>query len=290
MSSDLKAVAGRPPIPVWARIVLIFPAILVIEIPFTLVALTFGNLHEHLPSVIASEAELLLSTLMTCTAVLLAVIFFKRQIGKESFSSLGFATGRIGVKLIFALLTVLAIIGSGTVILTAAEAVQVSYAGINGLSLLLSLITFALVAFYEELLFRGYLLSCLLDKLGVLGSLTVSSLLFGLVHIWNSGIGVIPILNIVLAGYLLGVSYAYTRNLWYPIFLHFFWNFLQGPILGYKVSGATIGSALSITTDNRVYLSGGQFGFEGSIVCTGLLLLSIFLMVACFRREAAERR
>ena len=155
----------------------------------------------------------------------------------------------------------------------------------NGLAF--SFLIFVIVAFNEELMFRGYILRRLLDtNLNPYVSLLISSLLFAVMHSFNPNFGVLPFLNLVLAGAMLGVSYIYTRNLWYPMALHLFWNWLQGPVFGFEVSG--MNSYNSLITQVRPVnnlLNGGAFGFEGSLLCTFLMLVVIAVIGYYFKNK-----
>ncbi len=131
-----------------------------------------------------------------------------------------------------------------------------------------------LVAFSEELVFRGYILRNLMKSFNKWISLIISALLFTLVHLTNPGIPVIGIINIVLGGLLLGLAFIVSKNLWMPVMFHFTWNFFQGPVLGFPVSGLLFKPVLSTTLTATDWITGGNFGFEGSIICTMLLLIS----------------
>lgn len=74
--------------------------------------------------------------------------------------------------------------------------------------------------FFEELFFRGYLLSILKGR-GELFALIVSSLLFGLIHLQPA-----YILQLSFVGFILGLSYLRTKNLLVPIIIHSVNNFL----------------------------------------------------------------
>jgi membrane protease YdiL (CAAX protease family) len=94
-------------------------------------------------------------------------------------------------------------------------------------------------------------------------------------------------LNLMLAGMLLGASFIYTRNLWFPISLHLFWNWFQGPVLGYQVSGtSTYPSVLTLRFAENDVLNGGAFGFEGSLICTVLMIVFTFLIIRWGERRA----
>ena len=149
------------------------------------------------------------------------------------------------------------------------------------LELLGSWVFFLLVALFEEILMRGYILGRLLHTtMNKFAALFVSAALFAFMHIFNPEIAFLPMLNLLLAGVLLGASYLYTRNLCFPVSLHLFWNWIQGPILGYQVSGNNfITSVLTLRMPEENVLNGGAFGFEGSLICTVLMIVCTILIV-----------
>lgn len=131
------------------------------------------------------------------------------------------------------------------------------------------------VAATEEIMVRGFVLGRLLNAgINRFVALFLSAFLFSLMHVFNPNFAFLPFLNILLAGILLGATYIYTRNLWFPISLHLFWNWLQGPILGFEVSGGDMGATcFTLELPQNTIINGGTFGFEGSIVCTVLMIL-----------------
>ena len=135
---------------------------------------------------------------------------------------------------------------------------------------------FLLVALFEEILVRGFILGRLLRSgMNRFLALFLSASLFGLLHLFNPHVGLLPLVNLVLAGMMLGASYLYTRNLCFPVSLHLFWNWIQGPVLGYTVSGmGSLATCLQLQVPHPTALNGGAFGFEGSLLCTVLVALS----------------
>ena len=128
-------------------------------------------------------------------------------------------------------------------------------------------------AFLEEVIFRGYLLRKLIEKFSPFVSLTLSSLLFVGLHCLNYGITFLSIINIFLAGLLLGMLFLKTKNIWLTVGFHFLWNYVQA-ILGFNVSGGDLlPSIISLNFENANLFNGGNFGFEGSYVCSIILLL-----------------
>ena len=139
---------------------------------------------------------------------------------------------------------------------------------------------FSAVAFREELLFRGYAFQRLVDATGDRFALGLAALYFAYAH-WNNPGMTGPIqfwalLNIALSGILLGLCYLKTRSLAMPIGLHLGWNWTQGSLLGFGVSGLHLDSFLEpVFHDRPLWLTGGPFGLEASLPCAILSSLAI---------------
>jgi membrane protease YdiL (CAAX protease family) len=103
-------------------------------------------------------------------------------------------------------------------------------------------------------------------------------------HLGNPNIGILPLLNLFLAGIFLGIYTIHKNNLWFPIGAHLTWNYLQGPIFGFEVSGNKINSLFEQKPNGHELLTGGNFGFEGSIILTLFLMISIFYMDGYFQK------
>lgn len=121
---------------------------------------------------------------------------------------------------------------------------------------------------HEELLLRGYLFQKLARFSAPL-AVIVSSLSFALLHLGNSEVSGLALVNIAIGGVLLSVAFLVRRNLWYPISIHFFWNVISGPLLGHEVSGFVMPESLLILRDRGpAIVTGAGFGIEGSVVMT----------------------
>ena len=184
------------------------------------------------------------------------------------------------------LLTGLFLITSIFLILLISEQIEIKAIQFDALSFFSYLFIFLLVGFYEESLLRGYFLGTMLKLTNKYLALGITSVLFSLMHILNANFSLVPFINIVLAGILLGIVYIHTLRLWFSITLHFIWNFLQGPVFGSMVSGNSSGeSVISITTNDNDLLTGGEFGFEGSLIMTGLLMILILILDGYYKRR-----
>lgn len=135
---------------------------------------------------------------------------------------------------------------------------------------------------------RGVIQQILMDiPLPKFLALGITSGLFMMLHLANPGIGWLPLFNLFLAGIILGLSLLFSRNLWFPISFHLFWNWIQGPLLGYKVSGMeSLTPLIQIRESGPKWITGGDFGFEGSIVCSVLLLFAIVFLYQFLRKKS----
>ncbi len=142
-------------------------------------------------------------------------------------------------------------------------------------------------AILEEILFRAIIFRITEEKLGSYIALAISGLIFGLAHLANPNSTVIAALGIaVQAGLLLGAGYIYTRSLWFPIALHFAWDFTQSGIFGATMSGDSVGRSLLTTKiGGPTLISGGTFGPEESIQATLFCLAAAIALMILNRRQ-----
>ena len=158
------------------------------------------------------------------------------------------------------------------------------------------LVRFLFVAIEEEMLFRGYHLKNMAEGLAnlrgataqraILLSLLFSSIGFGLLHMNNPNATWISTLNIAGGGIMLGLGYVLTGELAIPIALHITWNFFQGNVFGFPVSGVADGvSFLSTRESGPDLLTGGAFGPEAGLVGVAALALGCVLTVLYVRRR-----
>ena len=82
------------------------------------------------------------------------------------------------------------------------------------------------------------------------------------------------------AGLLLGSAYKWSGTLWLPIGIHWSWNFFQGPIFGFAVSGNETPSLVKSVIDGPAWLTGGAFGAEASVPAfvVGLAFAIVFMV------------
>ncbi|WP_276484701.1 CPBP family intramembrane glutamic endopeptidase [Paraflavitalea pollutisoli] len=226
-----------------------------------------------------NDPTLTMAVLLCSSISLIGVaLLFRKLVDRQSIVSMGFAWKGHGHEAAAGVLLGLILPGAGSLILYATGHLDWLDTVFDARALGTGLLLFTLTAFSEEIAFRGYILNNLLQQQNKWVALAVSTLLFALIHLGNANLNPVAFLNLVAGGLLLGLNYVYTRNLWFSICFHLSWNFFQGPILGYEVSGLGLQSLWHMERQGGVLLTGGAFGFEGSIIATLLLALAIGLV------------
>lgn len=137
-----------------------------------------------------------------------------------------------------------------------------------------------LMAFSEEVIFRGIIFQSLRERFGNIISIVIMSLFFSLAHFMNPNSTTMGLINIILAGILLSVLYISTESLWLAISFHFFWNLNQQLILGSNISGIDFGIQmfkLSAIGGSSSWLFGSSFGIEEGVLTTIILTILIFV-------------
>ncbi len=196
-----------------------------------------------------------------------SAFLFRRFIDRQTIASMGFKWKSNKHHAAAGFFLGILLLCIGAIILVMMQVLFFTGVEVNISNLLLSLILFILVAFTEEIAFRGYILNNLMQSMNKWLALAISALLFALFHSSNDNVSIIALLNIFVAGFLLGINYLFTKNLWFAILFHFSWNFFQGPILGFEVSGFAASGLFQQTMKGPELITGGDFGFEGSVIC-----------------------
>jgi membrane protease YdiL (CAAX protease family) len=220
---------------------------------------------------------------VTFLIAILLVYLFLRFIDRRPLQNMGIDYSNLYPHSLtgFFLATLLVSIGS-LLIYAFKSVVWIDIAPVTD-QLFLDAVLLMLVAAGEELVFRGYVFTNLAESMNKWAALIVSSLLFTIVHVSNPSVPVVALVNTFLGGLVLGMSFMYSQSLWTPFFFHFAWNFLQGPVLGFPVSGLPFSSILIPEISGHILVSGGEYGMEGSVVATILLLFCLLSGVALRR-------
>ena len=150
-------------------------------------------------------------------------------------------------------------------------------------TLVFSALLFILAALAEEALFRGYPLQTLTRANLAWLAVFLTSVPFAAIHLKNPNVAAgFTFINTALAGVWLAVAYLRTRSLWFPLGVHWAWNWALGSLFGLPVSGITdlAPHPLLRGTDlGPAWLTGGSYGIEGGLACTITLIIStVFIL------------
>ena len=262
----------------WKRVLLlIIPWLLSIVVFGILGRLVIGKLVAEANFDTLSSLEMLLLQFSDMLGTFLVLWLFMRYLDKEDFINLGFHTKNKFTEFSCGILIGFSIIAGAYVVLYFLGDIVFNNINIDITEIIISILLFALVAVVEESLCRGYVLKNLMISFNPYLALALSSILFTIIHAANPNVDVIGFVNIFLAGIFLGISYIYTKNLWFPIALHFSWNLFQ-TFFGFNVSGSATFSIIEFTIPKNNILNGGENGFEGSILCTIVMIIMIFIV------------
>ena len=213
---------------------------------------------------------------------MLVIFLFRKYLDQKSIGSLGIKNEHVARDLLMGMLFGFTIVGAGYLILINTNQIQFEGLEFSGPRLLQGILLFAVVALSEEILFRGYVLSNLLNSFHPIIALVISAMLFSVVHSANPDFSWIPFFELFLVGILLGIPYLHNGNLWFPFGLHFSWDFFQGTIFGFNVSGKEIDSLMEISYQEANKWNGGDFGFEGSLYSLILSLVAIAVAIVLY--------
>ena len=243
---------------------------------------------------ISPELYLFIQEVISFFAISLSVYLARRALDRRSFKSLGLAWSRqaardllAGAFIPAAMMGLVFVIEYGAGWLAVGgfawqEQPVISVAG----STLIVLATFALTGWSEELFSRGYHLQNLADGLNLFWGVLLSSMIFAALHYANPSFTAspLPFLGLIASGLFLAYGYLRTRQLWLSIGLHLGWNFFEGPVFGFPVSGLNTFHLVRQTVTGPALLTGGGFGPEAGLLLLPALALGA-LLVYLYTRE-----
>lgn len=189
---------------------------------------------ESMMGVMTKDPSLLMfSTMYNLLAIALVFIFWK-YVDKQNVQRLGFArTSKTGIQVFWGIIA--AIAAMTLIIIFGITFKIIRYEGLGTIafapsqiiaSLIIGIITFLMVGFGEEAVYRSYIQNHLLDIAGSRYGLTIAALIFTGVHLFTYG-KVLDLLDVFLAGLILGYAFILTKSIYLPAAFHFMWDYLQ---------------------------------------------------------------
>lgn len=229
----------------------------------------------------------LVELIPTTIAMTLSVWVARRAFDRRSFGSLGLRLDRRSPADLLAGFVIAGVIMGAVYALEVAAgwlrfdgwAWEVMPPGQLALGWLGGLLGFAAVGFYEELLYRGYQLQNIRDGMNTGWGVFLSSMIFALSHLGNPNVTwYTTLLGLMVSGYFLAYGWVRTHQLWLPIGLHIGWNFFEGNIFGFPVSGIDLAGIIRQTPTGPAPVTGGPFGPEAGLILLPALALGAVLI------------
>jgi membrane protease YdiL (CAAX protease family) len=232
------------------------------------------------------ETQVVVAEVLTLAAFAFATWIARRWLDHRSFRSLGF---QLDTHVFSDILVGAAIPGLLMGVIYALESAigwlqfetwawQVESVGTVLRGLGVYLVVFILTAIGEELISRGYQLQNLAEGVGLRWALFLSALLFAALHLANPGADAASFIGLVAAGYFLAYAWVRTRKLWLSIGLHLGWNFFEGVVFGFPVSGLGVFGLIEQHATGPALITGGDFGPEAGLVVLPVLALGAWLI------------
>ena len=241
--------------------------------------------------IVSMDPKIMVPTLFSTIFGTLAAIFYCRCIELRPVHSMGarkkgiFGSYFLGLLIGAALMSVIVLLSSVTGASSTSACKNVNYFVIA-----MFFLGFVVQGMSEEFIFRGYLMT----TIGGSGHHTalavgISSVGFALAHATNPGFGLVPFINLTLFGAFAALYMILFDNIWGVSAIHSMWNFTQGNLYGISVSGSgdTESVFRTAAVSSKDYITGGEFGIEGSLFTTIALGIGVAAVLAALYKKSS---
>lgn len=244
-------------------------------------------------TIISASPKVMIPSLLSTVFGTITSIIYCRNIEVRPVSSMGVRKNKlvphylVGLATGIAMMTVITLLS----VVTGVNSISLC-SNINVGIILLYLLGFFVQGMSEEFIFRGYLMTTIGGHHSPLLAVGISSSAFALAHAANPGFNVLSCINLILFGIFAGVYMICFDDIWGVCGIHSIWNFMQGNFYGISVSGT--GNTESVFCTSAVtehgWLSGGEFGIEGSIFTTLVLSAGIVTVLMNIRKKSKTEK
>lgn len=275
---------------------------IILEILMFIGVFFVASIFQYIPTLVVGVSGLvtydglMMVHLYGTVIMTLITMLFCKVIQKRKMRTLGFKKSGmwkeygIGLLVGFGMMAVIVVAGMVTGSLTLVFNPEAATAAGIG-SLVLLFFGFVLQGMSEEVLCRSYFLVSLARKKGYIRmAVIVNALAFAALHLGNAGIAPLAFVNLILFGIFASVYFVKRGNIWGIAAIHSIWNFAQGNIFGILVSGNDFGTTVfeSEINESMTLVNGGDFGLEGGILVTIVLVVGTVVMLMTKQKDVAE--
>ncbi len=250
--------------------------------------ITDVKIMMNIATEVLMQTKYLIPTLFCTIFGTIISIIYCRFVEARHLSSMGMRRRKAGLHYIQGL-------GVGFVMISAAallsalfgitEITRCKSADIGVIGLMLG--GFVIQGMSEEFIFRGYLMNTLGGRHNPWLAVIISSAAFSLAHIANPGFNLFIFFNLALFGVFAALYMIAFDDIWGACAIHSIWNFTQGSFYGISVSGTGETESIfrTVAASEAKLLTGGEFGIEGSIITTFVLIVSSILVLIKIKKQ-----
>lgn len=247
---------------------------------FFLLYIVFLGLFEYIFMIIIPISNTDFSSLGGFIIVPVIIYFYVTKIEKRSWRSVGFSKGNAFSStlkgLVIGFLMFSAVVAIGMLL------GQFKFNGYDSSSLVYLIpcfILFAIQCFGEEIYTRGWTMTYFYRRHSIFSAMLISGIVFVIPHLLNPGIDLLSVANIFIVAMLFSVLFLRFDNIWICGGLHTAWNFSQGIIFGFNVSGIQTPTFLNFSQVSQNLIGGGFFGPESSLITTFVFVIALILAI-----------
>lgn len=251
-------------------------------------AVTFDQSYDAAMKAMANNPTVMIASLFATVIGTILSILYCRTIEHRSYGSMGFRKRKALPHYLMGLAVGIVMMGAitGISVLTGISEIKLTSNIQIGL-IILYFFGFFIQGMSEEVIFRGYFMSTIGGKHSAATAIAVSSVGFAIAHLANPGITVLAFINLTLFGIFAALYIICFDDIWGACAVHSIWNFTQGNVFGISVSGTGEAASVFRTTavSDKAWLSGGEFGIEGSILTTVVLVAASVIVLLRIRKN-----
>ena len=269
---------------IFSETIFLLPYMVVKGVLAGVAAAQTGNFQLNMNSV-----DMTLVQLFATVGATVAMMLYVKHVEKRSLRTMGFVREHAVSDYLIGMVVAFAMFAACVGICMATGAMVFSGYVLGGRYLMMALffVGFIIQGMSEETVCRGFMMTSLGSKGGAVAGVLFNSLFFGALHLGNSGVTVLSMVNLVLFGLFMSVLVLKLNSIWMACAIHTVWNFVQGNFFGILVSGADMGPSVFrfVSVPGMGLWNGGSFGMEGGLATSIVLTLAIVIVLLLRPRE-----
>lgn len=247
---------------------------------------------QEAAAALAQSDSLVIAMLFANVGIILVTLLFCKLLQKRKVTTVGFQKPGMwkeylsGMGIGFAIFSLAVLI----CVVTGSLKIQGLSATFSIGIFILFLLGYLIQGMAEEVMCRGYFLVSVSRRYPLAVGIVANAVLFASLHLLNSGISVLAFINLILFGVFASIYFIKRGNIWGVGALHSIWNLAQGNVYGIRVSGMQTSCSVlaSEMVAGRELINGGDFGLEGGLAVTIVLVLGSVVLLTTRQQRCVE--